>query len=193
MIPSIFHTAMEGVESVKESVLETDLMLSLDEASPLSEFSSTPNTSVYSTNPEDAEGAVPQVSPLKLAPSPDHIVMNVPYTLHPKYQVPQLHLLLLPVIPLRLLKIIPPPSLDPIQAPSPTAPSTSLITINVKDLYKEGSKKVVKTKDSLYFSEMVKFKQTARKTKSGGKQPRKQLLTKKPMKCVQHNMQAQEV
>ena len=44
----------------------------------------------------------------------------------------------------------------------------------------------VKIKDSLYFSKMVKFKQTARKTQSGGKQPRMQLPKKKPVKRVQH-------
>ena len=33
---------------------------------------------------------------------------------------------------------------------------------------------------------MVKFKQIARKTQSGGKQPRKQLPKKKPVKRVQH-------
>ena len=69
---------MEGMEPVKESVLETDLALSSDEASPLSEFSVTPNTSVHSTDPE-----VPDNPVLMSSPIPDTIQMDVPFPPHP--------------------------------------------------------------------------------------------------------------
>ena len=65
---------MEGIEPVKESVLKTDLALSSDETSPLSEFSVSPNTSVHSTDPEVPENPVITSSPI-----PDTIQMDIPF------------------------------------------------------------------------------------------------------------------
>ena len=75
-----FSLAMEDMEPVKESVLETDLALSSDEASPLSEFSVTPDTSVHSTDPEMPENTVRQPSPV-----PDIIQMDVPFPPHTSF------------------------------------------------------------------------------------------------------------
>ena len=59
---------------MKESVLETDLVLSSGAASSLSEFSVTPNTSVHSTDPE-----VPETLILMSTTAPDIIQMDVPF------------------------------------------------------------------------------------------------------------------
>ena len=65
---------MEGKEPMKESVLETNLVLSSDAASSLSEISVTPNTSVHSTDLEVPETLTPISTP-----TPDVIQMDVPF------------------------------------------------------------------------------------------------------------------
>ena len=166
-----FHIeAIVGEEPMKESVLETDLVLSSDATSSLSEFSVTPNTSVNSTDLE-----VPET------PTPDVIQMDVPFPPTP------------PTPPNTLVSVTRQANANESQTltshsiPLSTADSgIPLTSTNAEYLHKRGSKEAFKIKDSLYFSEMVKFKQTARKTQSGGKQPRKQLPKKKPIKRVQH-------
>ena len=172
-----FHIeAIEGEEPMKESVLETDLVLSSDATSSLSEFSVTPNTSVNSTDLE-----VPGTPTPISTPTPDVIQMDVPFPPTP------------PTPPNTLVPVILQAKANESQTftshplPLITIDSgTPLTSTNTEHLHKGGSKEAFKIKDSLYFSEMVKFKQTARKTQPGGKQPRKQLPKKKPVKRVHH-------
>ena len=182
---------MEDVEPVKESVLETDLALSSDEASPLSEFSVTPDTSVHSTDLEMPENTVRRPSPV-----PDLIQMNVPFPPTPPSPPPA---------PISNIQQIP-ASLEvkaneplPSTSNSEQVPTSSsgipLTTINIKELYSEGSAKITNPQDSLYFREMARTETTAktgnrcgdpggnrRKTTQGGKAPRKQFATKNPRK-----------
>ena len=167
---------MEGEEPIKESVLETKLVLSSDAASSLSEFSVTPNTSVHSTDLEVQETLTPISTP-----TPDVIQMDVPFPPTP------------PTPPKTLVPVTLKANANKSQTldshPIPIATTNSgilLTTTNMKNLHKGSSKEAFKIKDSLHVSEMVKFKQTARKTQSGGKQPSKQLPKKKPVKRVQH-------
>ena len=157
---------------MKESVLETDLALSSDATSSLSEFSVTLNTSVNSTDLMVPENPTPISTPIQMdvpfpptPPTPPNTL--VPVTLQAKANESQTF----------TSHPLPVSTIDP---------GTPLTSTNTEHLHKGGSEEVFKIKDSLYFSEMVKFKQTARKTQSGGKQPRKQLPKKKPVKRVQH-------
>ena len=175
------------MEPVKESVLETDLALSSDEASPLSEFSVTPNTSVHSTDPEMPDNPVCIPSQV-----PDTIQMDVPFPPTPPTppQTPTPRVQQVPSA-LTVKQNEPRPSTsNSVQVSTPNS-GIPLTTINIKELYSEGSAKVTNPRDSLYFREleMARTKTTAktgnrggdkgnRKTTQGGKQPRKQLATK---------------
>ena len=178
-----FSLAMEDMEPVKESVLETDLALSSDEASPLSEFSVTPDTSVHYTDLEMPENTVRQPSPV-----PDVIQMDVPFPPTPPSP---------PLAPTPKVQQIPAPLEVKVNEHRPstsTLTSSSgipLTTINIQELYSEGSATITNPRDSLYFREIARTKTTAktgnrggdkggnrRKTKQGGKAPRKKFATK---------------
>ena len=106
-----------------------------------------------------------------------------------------------PLTPTPKVQQIPAPLEVKVNEPRPsTSTLTSnsgipLTTINIKELYSEGSAKITNPQDSLYFREMARTKTTAktgnrggdkggnkRKTTQGGKAPRKQLATKNPRK-----------
>ena len=110
---------------------------SSDEASPLSEFSVTPNTSVHSTDPE-----VPETPVLMSSPVPDTIQMDVPFPPTPPT---------LPQTPIPIVQETPvatemnatktqSSTSHPVQVATTTS-GTPLTTINIGDLYAEGSKK----------------------------------------------------
>ena len=126
------------------------------------------------------------------SPVPDVIQMDVPFL--PTPPAP-------PLAPTPKVQQIPASLEVKVNEPRPSTsnlvqvPTSSsgipLTTINIKELYSEGSAKVTNPRDSLYFREleMARTKTTERtgnrggdkgnrKTTHGGKQPRKQLATK---------------
>ena len=124
---------------------------------------------------------VPENPVLMSSPIPDTIQMDVPFPPTPPTppQTPIPNIQKIPVATEINTKEPQPSTSRPVQVATTTS-GTPLTTINIGDLYAEGSKKLSNPKDSLYLSKMVKFKQTPRKTKGKGKQGRKG-YKKKPL------------